>query len=228
MDAMLLAACVPRFFSGLAADYGAGNGAAGMAVLQACEGSSMDFIERDEKLCALMKAAAEHPKNAHLGQRMNIICADVADTKPMRAAVDRPYGCYDAIIVNPPYNDASHRTSPNKSRAQAHMMGEGGFDLWVKSANTMLGAKGVLAMIIRPANLVELLNALEGRFGAVRVKPIHPKADSPANRMLVTAQKGSRTPTAFLPPLVVHHPDGQFMERAGEIFRGQVGIEMFT
>jgi tRNA1(Val) A37 N6-methylase TrmN6 len=46
MDAMMLAAAVPSAFAGRLADFGAGAGAAGLAVLSRCAGARALLVER--------------------------------------------------------------------------------------------------------------------------------------------------------------------------------------
>ena len=228
LDAVLLAATVPEGFKGRVSDFGAGNGAAGMAVLQRCDDVLMDFIERDPDAVELVLAAANGTKNAHLSSRIEVFCTDLTDTKKLKEISGRIDGDYQLIIANPPYNDASHRESPDQKRADAHVMKPDDFLAWVKSANSMLSAKGYLTMIIRPANLNDLLKALDRRFGTIRIKPIHSKSDDTANRLLVCARKGGRAPLELLPPLIIHKSDGSFTDTADDIFRGKSGIDLLT
>ena len=228
LDAILLAATVPEDLAGKVADYGAGNGVAGLAVLQRCCDVSMDFMELDPDAANLISVASKHAKNAHLSSRMSIFCTDLTDAERLKEITSSTGGNYQLVIANPPYNDASHRASPDQKRAAAHMMEPEDFSAWVKSANIMLSTKAYLTLIIRPANLKDLLNALNRRFGTIRVKPIQSKSEEPANRLLVSARKGGRAPLELLPPLIIHKSDGNFTDEAEDIFRGRSGIDLLT
>ncbi|MFD0915993.1 tRNA1(Val) (adenine(37)-N6)-methyltransferase [Pseudahrensia aquimaris] len=226
MDALLLAATVPSDQVGLVADYGAGNGAVGMAVLNRCPACQVDLIERDIEMTQLIYGAMMDPFNDHLAARMRLVRADVTDTAQMKKASDRTHGCYDRIVANPPYNTADHRASPDPKRAAAHQMEEGGLTKWIISANTMLKSKGVITFILRPVNLPEVLQAMQGRFGAIAIKPVQSKQVAAAKRILVCAQKASAAPLQLLPPIILHQADGTFTQTADAVFAGQGFVSM--
>jgi len=50
MDAMMLAAAVPSAFAGRLADFGAGAGAAGLAVLSRCPAAEVVLVERSSEM----------------------------------------------------------------------------------------------------------------------------------------------------------------------------------
>ena len=50
--------------------------------------------------------------------------------------------------------------------------------------------------------------------GHVRARFVHPRADEPANRVLVEAHKGARGPLVIEPPLVLRDADGYTAEAA--------------
>jgi tRNA1(Val) A37 N6-methylase TrmN6 len=61
-------------------------------------------------------------------------------------------------------------------------------------------------LIHRADALDAVLAALRPHFGSTVVLPIHPRALSPARRILVRAAKGGRKPLRLLPGLVLHAP----------------------
>jgi len=67
--------------------------------------------------------------------------------------------------------------------------------------------------------------ALAGEFGSIVIRPIHPRADAAAIRVLVRAQKGGRAPLSILPGLVLaddaNRPTAaaEAVLRAGEALR---------
>ena len=86
----------------------------------------------------------------------------------------------------------------------------------------VLGAPGgTLALIHRADRLADVLAGLGGRFGAVAIRPVYPRAEAAATRIVVTARKGSRAPLALLPALVLHDAQGRFTAEAEALHRGQ-------
>ncbi len=56
---------------------------------------------------------------------------------------------------------------------------------------------------------------------ASRIRFVHPDADRPAIRFLLSGVKGSRAPLTILPPLVLNGPDGRFTSQAEALHRGE-------
>ncbi|MFC0209267.1 methyltransferase, partial [Chelativorans intermedius] len=126
------------------------------------------------------------------------------------------------VVMNPPFNTARDRATPDALRRQAHVMEEGLFERWLRTAAAIARPGAGLAIIARPASLEEILAALRGRFGAARVLAVHPRPQAAAIRVLLRAKKGARGALALMPPLVLHGPDGQgFTERAEAIINGR-------
>ena len=221
LDALLLSACVPTDFTGRLADFGAGAGAAGIAVAYRNFAANIDLVERDANITTLAARSLKLPANRKMHGRVNIICTDVTLSGKEREDSGLATGAYDWVIMNPPFNDPSHRPSPVLSRKDAHVMGEGGLDPWLRSAAATLRSTGKVAMIFRPSGIGLILAAFQGRFGTARIMPIHPKINEPANRILVIADKGAKGATSILPGFVVHQENGAFTDEAAEIFSGE-------
>ena len=81
-------------------------------------------------------------------------------------------------------------------------------------------------MIHRPDMLPLLLEAMQGRFGAIHIRPVHGKAGRPATRILVSGVKGSRAPLTLLEPLVLHDARGKRTPEEEAIARGRSLIDM--
>ncbi len=203
LDAILLAATVPVAADGLLVDLGAGVGTAGLAVAIRAPRLVVRLAENDPE--ALGLAAANALRNG-LADRVAAVEVDLLGPAKAREAL-LPRESAARVICNPPYFPAaSVRASPSP-RAAAHVLAAGGLDAWVRVAAATLAPHGELALIFRGDGLGDLLAALAGRFGAAAIRPIHPRAEAPAHRLLVTAIKGSRAPAAILPGLVLH-PEG--------------------
>ena len=212
-DAVLLAATVPRDFSGRVFDVGAGVGAAGLGVAFACPQAEVDLIERDAATAAL---AAENIATNAL--RARVLELDVLS--PAR----RQAGTADLVISNPPFYDSARvRASPDPARRAAHVGGPGGLAAWIAACLDLAGAKGQVILVHRADAVPPLLAALDGRAGAIALKPILGRAGQEATRVLVRATKGSRAPFRLLAPLVLHEGAG-FTAEAGAIHRGESAV----
>lgn len=224
MDALVLAASLPAGFAGRLADFGAGAGAAGFAAAARCPGAEVTLFENSPEMAAFARKSLALPENAALASRIRVTEADVLAAGPARQAAGLGDGSFDFVLMNPPFNAAIDRQSPDALRRAAHVAGPALFEGWLKSAAAVLKAKGGLALIARPQSLPEILAALDRRFGAVEIIPIHPSREKPAIRIVVGARKASRAALAMLPPLILHEEDGGLSPRAEEISGGRTGL----
>jgi tRNA1(Val) A37 N6-methylase TrmN6 len=90
----------------------------------------------------------------------------------------------------------------------------------------MAAPGGGVTVIHKAEALARLLAALDSRFGALKVLPLHPREGAPAHRVIVQGVKGSRGPLALLPGFVLHAADGQFTREAQNILRGGAALSM--
>ena len=215
-DALLLAAFAPADRR-TAVDLGTGVGSAGLAFLARVPEARATLVEIDPALAAL---AAENAALNGFDTRAQVVVADVAALGRPSGPLRPEKGAADLVLANPPFNaDARHRTSPDATRARAHMADADLLSEWVRAADRCLGARGVLCLIHRPEALAEILAALARGFGAVEILPVHPRPDRPAVRLLIRAVKGRRTPPALLPGLVLAGADGAPTPEAEAVLR---------
>ncbi|NLH82320.1 MAG: methyltransferase, partial [Phyllobacteriaceae bacterium] len=225
LDAILLAATVPTTARGRLVDLGAGVGTAGLAVAARVPGVAVTLAERDGEAVRLARANAARPENAGFGGRVAVVEVDLLRRGAARDAA-LPRESFDHAIVNPPfYAPREVRASPNTARAEAHVLADGDLDAWLRVAASVLAPKGRLHLIFRGDGLSEILAACAGRFGDVALRPVHPRADAPAHRLLVTATKGSRARPSLLPGVVLH-PAGSdlYLPAADAILRGRADL----
>ncbi|WP_261405908.1 hypothetical protein [Chenggangzhangella methanolivorans] len=90
----------------------------------------------------------------------------------------------------------------------------------------MLRPGGAFVAIHRPQALGDILSGLGRGFGDLRIKPIQPRADAPAARLLVAGRKGGRGPLGLLAPFALHGPDGRFTPEADAAQRGESVVEL--
>jgi tRNA1(Val) A37 N6-methylase TrmN6 len=221
-DAVLLAATVQPGFAGHVVDAGSASGAVGLAVAARVPAARISLIEIDESEAAL---AEENAIANGFRDRTSVVKADLLADFASRKAAGLTKADADLVLTNPPYLDQSQvRASPDENRQRAHMMPEGGLERWVVACHALLKPRGILTMIHRADALPDVLGALAGRFGDVRVLPIYPREGSGANRILISGVKGSRAPLSILGGLIVHDADGRFTPHAEALHRGQSSL----
>jgi len=222
LDAILLAAAAGPPVARLV-DVGAGVGAVGLALLQRWPEATGELIEIDPDLGALAK---DNAALNGLSDRARVAVADAFDAKSRRAAglVDE---AADLVVANPPYLAAdAARVSPNARRARAHVAGGGPTALadWVVACLALLAPGGRFVMIQRADALPALLPAFAGRLGDLALRPVHPRADAPAIRLLISGTKGSKAPLRLLPGLTLHKADGSATPLAAAIQRSEATL----
>jgi tRNA1(Val) A37 N6-methylase TrmN6 len=214
-DAILLAAATAAKAGEHAVDFGAGVGAAGLALASRVPGLAVTLVEIDPNLAAL---ASENISRNGFADRARAVALDVtAGARAFAAAALLP-GSAACVLMNPPFNDPDmSRGSPDAGRRRAHL--SAGIVPWLGSAQRLLGAGGTVTLIWRADGLAHVLASLALGFGAVAVQPVHPRPDAPAIRVLVRAVKGSRAPLALLPDLVLAGADGSPSAEAEAVLR---------
>lgn len=217
IDPVLLAAAVPAAAGETVLDLGCGAGAATLCLAARVPGCRLIGIELDPATAAL--AAGNAARNG-AGDRVEIRAADLADRAALPAGVDR-------AMMNPPFLEpGAHTPSATAHKARSH--GEGALDLpgWIEAARLSLRHRGTLTIVHRADRIDDLLAALHGRFGQIRVFPLWPRAGMPAKRVLVEATLGARAGAQILPGLVLHRADGGFTAEADRVLRDGDGLPL--
>lgn len=208
MDAMLLASMVAGNGAIRVADLGAGAGAAGLAVASRLPLADVTLIEKFAEMAVYARKSLALSENAHLARRISVIEADVTLTGSARRAAGLQDDRYDHVIMNPPFNAAADRKTPDTLKADAHAMTEALFEKWIRTAGAIMRPGGQLSLIARPESVAEVIEACGKRFGGLEITLIHPREGENAVRMLVSAIKGSRARLSFRAPFFMHGPDG--------------------
>ena len=208
LDAVLLAASVPATPGDTVLDLGAGVGTAGLAVLARVPDTRALLVERDARPMTL---AARNVAANGMDERAEVLCRDIeAPGGAQGAGIDQ--GSVDHALANPPFFSAGEmRASPDAGRSDAHVHDRGrseGLERWCAFAAGAVRSGGTLTLIHRADALPDVLEAMDGRFGGVRVTPVHPRPGEDAIRVLVQGAKGSRAPLVIAPALILHGPSG--------------------
>ncbi len=198
-DAMLLAAATEARPGQRVADFGAGVGAAGLALARRVGGLDLVLVEIDEALAALARANVQAN-----GIAAHVAVLDVTADAATFAAAGLGPDSADAVLMNPPFNAAArHQASPDAGRQAAHMAPAELLTSWVHAARRVLKPGGMLTLIWRAEGLADVLAALDRGFGGVEVLPVQPAPGKGAIRVLVRAVKGGRAPMLLHPGLML-------------------------
>lgn len=216
-DAMLLAAATAARPGDRVADFGAGVGAAGLAVARRVPGIDLVLVEIDPALAGLAR------QNAAANQiAAEVIVLDIESASGAFAAANLLPDSVDAVLMNPPFNDLGrHRPSPDSAREVAHVATATTLESWIHAARRIVRPKGALTLIWRADGISDVLAALERGFGSLELLPVHADVTQPAIRILVRAIKGGRAPTRIHASLVLNDKSGAPNKEAQEILTGK-------
>jgi tRNA1(Val) A37 N6-methylase TrmN6 len=221
-DAMLLAAATPARPGYRVVDFGAGIGAAGLAVARRMAGIQLVLVEIDQQLASL--ARANSASNAIPAE---IVVLDVTSAADVFAAAGLSPDSADVVLMNPPFNDSvRHRASPDKARETAHVATAVTLESWIHAARRILKSGGVLTLIWRADGLAEVLAALDRGFGSLAILPVHGDVRMPAIRVLVRAIKGGRAPTQIHAALMLNDESTVPNKRVQEILAGKAVLPL--
>jgi tRNA1(Val) A37 N6-methylase TrmN6 len=216
-DAMLLAAATPATPGNRVVDFGAGVGAAGLAVARRVAAIDLVLVEVDAALAALARANAAANAIA-----ADVVVLDIEASADSFAAAGLTPDCAEIVLMNPPFNDsARHRASPDRARETAHIATATTLESWVHAARRILKPKGVLTLIWRADGLAEVLSALDRGFGSLEILPVHANFTAPAIRILIRAIKGGRAPMQIHASLLLNDESGVPNKRVQEILAGE-------
>ena len=221
-DAMLLAAATSARSGDRVVDFGAGVGAAGLALAARNPGVQIVLVEIDDRLAELARGNA-----ASNALKAEVIAMDVASGAEVFAGAGLPPDSVDVVLMNPPFNDSRrHRPSPDKSREVAHAADEATLGDWVQAARRILKSGGVLTLIWRADELGDVLAALERGFGSLAILPVHGDPATPAIRVLIRAVKAGRAPTQIFAGLMLNDAPGVPNKRVQEILAGKGNLPL--
>ncbi|MEL6289899.1 MAG: methyltransferase [Pseudomonadota bacterium] len=227
-DAILLAAIVPAAHTAQRAEtvveLGSGSGVAGLCALMRRPQSRLIGIDCEP---ALVEIAQRNAARNALAAQARFVEADCRRPAEAARRANVAPGCSDHVLMNPPYfDDATVRTSPDLLRGRAVSAGGDTTERWVRCAAHFLRAGGSLSIVHSAHALSDVLRALDGRFGDVRIKAVHTRPDRPAKRILVQALRDRRTPLQILPPLILADPHGNETPLAQAILRNGEPLAM--
>ncbi len=216
-DAVFLAAAVPAQEGQRVLDVGAGAGAVSFCLAARVPAAHIDGLEIQPSLAELFAG------NIALNRRLKTV--RIFHGSLVKAPPDLSRNAYDHVVTNPPFFDPDTvRKAADPAKAVAHSEGELDLAGWVGRCLGFLRHRGTLTLIYRTERLDDLLMALEGRAGDVKLFPLWPGAGRPSKLVLVHAVRQSRAPLTLLPGLVVHEGPERHSPEAREILRGGAAL----
>lgn len=222
LDSVLLGAAV-GLGRGPMLDLGAGVGTASLVAMAYDQELTATLAELDPDMCAL--AALNLAENS-FADRARVLALDITGAGRDRVAAGLPEAHFAAVIANPPFFGTGQGTAPAASRATARHMEPNSLDQWGRAAAQHAARGGVAIFIYPAAGLHGLLQALDGRFGALEVLPLSPRQNEPATRILVRGRRDSRAPLKLLASRALHEKDERgFRPEFEAIFRGETRLD---
>lgn len=224
LDAVMLAAAVTADGPSRVLDVGAGVGTAGLCLARRVALARVTLFEKEP---ALVRLARENVRRNGLAERVSVIEGDIGLSAETAKTLDLEPESFHHVLANPPYHDADGGTpAADALKAGAHAMPDEGLERWARFMARMAVPGGTVTVIHKAEALARLLAAFDGRFGALQILPLHPRASAPAHRVIVAGRKGSRAPLTLLPGLALHGDDGAFTPQAQAILRGGAALRL--
>ena len=217
-DAVLLSS-LPKIKSGeKILDVGSGTGGISLCLAHRTKDFASEIIgiELQKDLAELADMSAKANNFADFLQYIN---ADIREKIPLENCT------FHHVITNPPYAQ-NDMPSPNESKAFAHNHHDFSLKKWLEFCLKMLRPFGFLYVIHRAEALSDILFALHKKTGNIQVFPLYSKKGQAAKRVMIVAQKDSKTPLKIHPPFVVHADNGEYTAEAELILRK--GEDFFT
>ena len=109
---------------------------------------------------------------------------------------------FDHVIANPPYflgGTVASQSGRGIARHEDTVLGA-----WIHAGLRRLKPGGEITLIQRADRLDDLIAALHGRAGAIRILPIAARQGREAGRVIVLARKGARSPLRLCAPFIMH------------------------
>lgn len=198
-------------------DVGSGTGAISLCLASRFQAIKPQItgIEKQEELCKLSKLSAQaNGFSDYLTYHNADIRYSIQGIEPCS---------FSHVISNPPYSEHD-MPSPNQSKAQAHNHQGLTLNDWLQFCLKMTAPKGHIYLINRAEAITEILAFLHTKTGNIKIIPLYSKAQQPAKRIMLIAQKDSKAPTQILQGITIHTQNGAHTPEAHQILREGKGL----
>lgn len=213
-DAVLLADFARLPQTGEIVDLCAGNGAVSLFMTPRTN-ANITAIEIQPRLADMAQRSVVLND---LQKQINVICDDLknADQYVKKDSAD-------VVVCNPPYFKVTQQSVKNPNQYLAIARHELKTDLKtvVKKMSDLLKTNGRGVMVHRPDRFLEICDVFRAnQLEPKRVRFVYPKANKPANMVLIEATKvGKPGGLQLLPPLVIYNEQGDYLpEMKGKLY----------
>ncbi len=214
LDAVLLAsfACVKKREAAL--DLGTGTGVIPLLLEARGAGESYTGLEIQAESADMARRSVAYN---HLEGKIHIVTGDLREASQIFGRAS-----FAVVTANPPYMKADQGKENQKETLDIarHEIQCTLTDVIRESAYVLQG-KGRFYLIHRPFRLPEIFKEM-ARYGLEpkRIRLVHPKADQPANLVLVEGRKDARSGLTVDPPLIVYEDDGTYTTELKNLYAG--------
>lgn len=217
VDAVLLAAAVPACSGERVLDIGAGVGTAGLCLASRVSDAEVVLMEPTAGYAAL---ARENALRNGFGARVRVAEAAVGAREAELKASGIEAETFAHVIANPPFHARGRGTRATDAlKDAAHAMDGDGLEMWARFMARMARPVGMATIIHKADALGDVLQAMRGRFGALKVAPIYAREGEAAIRIIVQGVKGSRAALTLSAGVVLHDEGNAFRAGIVEVLR---------
>ncbi len=194
VDPVILAASVPAKSGQTVLELGCGVGVAALCLAARVPGLHVTGVELQDSYAFLARRNA-----AENALPLEVVTADLQALPP-----DLRQRRFDHVIMNPPYFDRTAGTASEDAGKDIAFGGETPLRVWLDIGARRVGPRGYLTLIQRMERLPEVLAGLEGRLGAIIVRPIAGRAGRAPELFVLQARQEGKTPFRLAPTLIMH------------------------
>lgn len=194
VDPVILAASVPAKSGDTVLELGCGVGVASLCLAARVAGVKITGVELQDRYAAL----------ARRNGRENNAVFDVITADLRHLPADLRQERFSHVIMNPPYFDRTASTAADDPGRDIAFGGDTPLGDWITTGAKRVGPRGYLTLIQRMERLPEVLSAIEGKLGAIIVRPIAGRNGRAPELFILQARQEGRAAFRMGPALVMH------------------------
>ncbi|KJZ19143.1 tRNA1(Val) (adenine(37)-N6)-methyltransferase [Loktanella sp. S4079] len=195
VDPVLLAASTPAKPGQTVLELGCGVGVASLCLAARVPELDITGVELQPDYAELAERNA-----AQNNAPFTVVNADLRALPP-----DIRQKRFHHVIMNPPYFDREAGVPAQDSGRDIAMGGDTPLRDWIEIGARRVGPRGYMTVIQRMERLPDVLSALEGRLGAVIVRPISGREGRAPELFLLQARQEGRAAFRMSAPIIMHH-----------------------